>query len=135
MAKDKGNVKVPPAQFDEPVMPTQVEEVSLESLTKEQLIGVIESLSVEIEELKNGKQTFLVNPISYNEDEMKVFYETEDFKEGEKLALKLAGMYSVLENFGMSLETAMDICVNQHTYDNSVRIVKEQSIKAENESL
>lgn len=135
MAKDKGNVKVPPAQFDEPIMPQQAEEVSLESLTKEQLIGVIESLSVEIEELKNSKQTFLVSPPAYDDEEMQNFYDSDEYREGEKLALKLAGMYSVLENFGMSLETAMDICVNQHTYDNSVRIVKEQGIKAENEGL
>lgn len=131
----KGKAESPTVQIESPQSPQLEEAVTLESLSKEQLIGVIETLSVEIEELKNSKQTFLVNPISYSEEEMKVFYKTDEFKEGEKLALKLAGMYSVLENFGMSLETAMDICVNQHTYDNSVRIVREQGIKAEDVSL
>jgi hypothetical protein len=98
-------------------------EISLEDLTKEELIELVIKLLSKNEE-EPQKNTYLTEPFEVSEEDI---IESKEYQDGVKVGNKLVGLYSALVSGGLSLEVAQDIVVNEHTYDKSSVIIKEQS--------
>lgn len=116
-------------QVEEPKVETELSltgdnaEVSLEDLSKEQLISLITQLLSEAEaDSTPQKYTYLTEPFIEEGIDL-----TDEYLEGAKIGRKLVGLLSTLVSGGYAIEIAQDICVNQHTYEHSATIIKEQS--------
>jgi len=105
-------------------------EISLEDLTKEELIELVIKLLSKNEE-EPQKNTYLTEPFEVSEEDI---VESKEYQDGVKVGNKLVGLYSALVSGGLSLEVAQDIVVNEHTYDKSSVIIKEQSKTAKRAS-
>lgn len=100
-----------------------MEQVTLEDLSKEQLIDLIMALSEEVENVqKPSEQTYVTEPIDIDME----FIKSKEFAEGVKSGSKLVGIYTALVNSGISIEVANEIILNEHTYKLSAEVLKEQ---------
>lgn len=123
VAQEFGLVGLQEPKRDEEIM---VGDTTIEDLDKEQLIEVIKELYVQLEE-KPKSNTYVVEPIMFGDEEMIVLSETDEFIEGVKIASRLIGITTTLISSGWSKEESMEVAKNEHMYNLSGSIVKEQT--------
>ena len=116
--------KTPAIQLEEEKV-DGVKSITLDDISKEELIGIISDLQIQLEE-KERPNTFITEPLLIMDDELEELMKSPEFIEGLKVGAKLAGIYTGLVNCGMSLETAQDIAVNHHTLTLNTEALKIQ---------
>lgn len=94
---------------------------------------VVEMTDDMIENLIGEKETYVTNPILLDE---KVIMENEDFHEGLRKGLEVAGMFTAMVNAGMSIEFSENYILNMNILDKTMeekhnksydKIIKEES--------
>lgn len=102
-----------------------VKSITLDDISKEELVGIISELQLQLEE-KERPNTFIAEPSLILDNELEEMMKSPEFIEGLKIGAKLAGIYTGLVSYGMSLETAQDIAVNHHTLTLNTEALKIQ---------
>ena len=100
--------------------------LTLDDVSKEDLLGAVAELQSQLEE-KDVPNTYVVDPLLLDDEELIKMFESEEFEEGKKFGYKLAGLYTTLVSSGMSLEEAMAIASNHQTLLFNVRVVETQA--------
>lgn len=114
---------------------TDREKVALEDLSKEDLMNFVSQLLLQDNNEVKNDRNYVAEPIILSDEQFDQLLTEKDFLEGVKIGMKLLGLYSTLAGGGVSLETAEDVMVNQHTYENSIELTREQTLKVEESKL
>ena len=110
-------------------MSQNLNEDQMVEMTEEEIKALTEQLISEMGQeggtaSKKGELMFFDEPLYLDDDEVALMSNSTEFAEGMKSAYKLAGIYTVLVNSGIDVETATDIIMNEHTMDNNIRLQK-----------
>ena len=98
----------------------------LDDVSKEELMGAVVELQSQLDE-KESTNTFVVEPILLDDEEMEKMFQSEEYQEGLKFGYRLVGVYVPLVSSGMSLEEAMAIASNHQTLLFNVKTVETQA--------
>lgn len=106
--------------------------LTLDDISKEDLLGAVAELQGQLDEKQQN--TFVVEPLLLDDEELVEMFESEEFEEGKKFGYKLAGLYATLVSSGMSLEESMAIVSNHQTLLFNVKTVETQAKTAKRSS-
>lgn len=120
-------VNIPEVEFfDDSQDEVGLESISLDDISKEQLLEIIQSLQAELES-KPTENTYVVEPFVLTDAEMELFAKTEEYQEGTKIGAKLGGISNALISCGFSKEMAMEVAMNYQTLTFNVESIKLQA--------
>jgi len=97
------------------------QDIVQEEISEEELIQLMSQIKGNSED---KEPLFFREPLEFDDEEMSILSNTKEFIEGQALGCRLAGMYSVLINFGLDMNSAMDIVFNQQTIEHNLEVQK-----------
>jgi hypothetical protein len=126
MIKNKSKQPTTPDKEIEALQQGEIKTMTLDEISKEDLIDVIGELQSQLEE-KEQSNTYIVEPLSMTDEEIEEVVKSEEYQRGVKLGAEILGFYTTLVNGGMSLESATDMVTNYQTLTFNVESVKTQA--------